>query len=90
MLQQGQQLSQLFHYNQTVSFIEDQEDEDNGQKYNVLIADDNTLGAKSVYIPLKVTAFEANKNYILNLNLVTSKTNTGGKGISSAVISVGG
>ena len=74
------------NYNQTVSFIDDQEDEDNGQKYNVLIADDNTLGASSVYIPLKVTAFEANKNYILNLNLVTSKTNTGGKGISSVLI----
>jgi hypothetical protein len=73
-------------YNNSVTFIEDQEDEDNGQKYNVLIADDNTLGASSVYIPLKVTAFEANKNYILNLNLVTSKTNTGGKGISSVLI----
>jgi hypothetical protein len=72
------------NYNQTVSFIDDQDGGD--QNYNPLIADDNTLGASSVYIPLKVTAFEANKNYILNLNLVTSKTNTGGKGISSVLI----
>lgn len=71
------------------TFIDDQEDEGN---YSALIvsADPNTVdGYESVYIPLKVTAFEANKNYILNLNIVTSRTNTGGLAFSGAKILAG-
>ena len=68
------------------TYIEDQEDE--GQ-YLALIAsiDPNTVdGYESVYIPLKVSEFAANKSYVLNLNLVTSKTNTGGNAFSGAKI----
>ena len=73
-------------YNDTHSFLDDQDD---AQNYVALIvsADSNTVdGYESVYIPLKVTSFEANKNYILNLNIVTSKTNTGGSAFTGAKI----
>lgn len=66
------------------------DDQENGnQEYSAYIVSDdvNTIdGYKSVYIPLKVTAFEANKSYVLNLNLVTSKKNDGTSAFSGAKI----
>jgi len=69
------------------TFMDDQEN--GAQLYpSYIVSDDvNTVdGYESVYIPLKVSEFEANKSYVLNLNLVTSKDNNGANAFEGAKI----